>query len=336
MASMSRKVAVITGISGQDGSYLAELLLGKGYEVHGMVRRSSQYFIGRDAGTDFADFIPKHDQLFLHYGDLSDYTSIDRIIRAAKPNEIYNIAAMSDVRVSFDIPEYTGDVTGIGALRVIDSVRNNGLSDTRIYQASSSELYGKVLETPQSETTPFYPRSPYAVAKSYAFWMSKNYRESYGMFVSNGILFNHESPRRGPNFVTSKICRAAAAILNGKQEKLFLGNLDAKRDWGYAPEYVEGMWRILQHDKADDFVLATGETHTVREFLDEAFSHVGLDWNKYVQIEKHLLRPAEVDILCGDASKAERDLGWKTQTTFKDLVKLLMQAELEKTHESNS
>lgn len=326
---MKAKRALITGISGQDGSYLAELLLEKGYEVHGLVRRSSRYFIGADAGIHAEDFIPRHKKIFLHYGDLSDYSSIDRIVREAKPDEVYNLGAMSDVRVSFDVPEYTSDVTGIGALRVIESVRNSGLKNTRIYQASSSELYGKVIETPQSETTPFYPRSPYAVSKAYAFWMCKNYRESYGMFISNGILFNHESPRRGPNFVTSKICRAAARIAAGKQEVLLLGNLDAKRDWGYAPEYVEAMWRMLQHSKPDDFVLATGENHTVREFLEEAFSHVGLDWKPYVKIEPRLMRPAEVDILRGDASKANTVLKWKPKTTFKKLVKIMVDAEVE-------
>ena len=325
---METKRAVIIGISGQDGSYLAELLLYKGYEVHGLVRRSSQYFIGSDAGICVDSFIPTSDKLTLYYGDLSDYSSIDRIIRDVRPHEVYNLGAMSDVRVSFDIPEYTGDVTGLGALRVIESVRNNGLKDTRIYQASSSEMYGKVAETPQKETTPFYPRSPYAIAKMYAYWMCKNYRESYGMFISNGILFNHESPRRGPNFVTQKIVRAAVAIKNGKQDTLLLGNLDAKRDWGYAPEYVEGMWRMLQYTAPDDFVLATGETHTVREFLDLAFGHVGLKWEEYVKIEPRLFRPAEVDLLCGDPTKARTMLGWKPEVTFEKLVELLMSAEL--------
>jgi GDPmannose 4,6-dehydratase len=325
---MEPKRALITGISGQDGSYLAELLLQKGYEVHGMVRRSSRYFIGSDAGIVAEDFIPKHEKLVLHYGDLSDFSSIDRIVRASMPHEVYNLGAMSDVRVSFDVPEYTSDVTGVGALRLLESIRNNGLKDTRIYQASSSELYGKVIETPQKETTPFYPRSPYAVSKAYAYWMCKNYRESYGMFISNGILFNHESPRRGPNFVTSKIVRAAVRIKKGKQEILPLGNLEAQRDWGYAPEYVEAMWKMLQHKEPDDFVLATGETHSVTEFLDEAFSYVDLDWKPYVRVEPHLLRPAEVDLLCGDSSKAQRLLDWKPQTTFKKLVGILMEAEI--------
>lgn len=328
---METKRALITGISGQDGSYLAESLLEKGYEVHGMVRRSSRYFIGSDAGSVAEDYIPSHEKIFLHYGDLSDFSSIDRIIRVSKPHEVYNLGAMSDVRVSFDVPEYTSDVTGIGSLRVIEAVRNNGLTDTRIYQASSSELYGKVIETPQTESTPFYPRSPYAVSKAYAFWMCRNYRESYGMFISNGILFNHESPRRGPNFVTSKICRAAARIKKGKQEVLLLGNIEAKRDWGYAPEYVEAMWSMLQQPEPDDYVLATGETHSVREFLDEAFGHVGLDWKQYVKIEPHLFRPSEVDLLCGDSSRAKSKLGWKPKTTFKQLVKILMDAEMAKT-----
>lgn len=327
---MATKRALITGISGQDGSYLAEFLLQKGYEVHGIVRRSSRYFIGADSGVSTDEFTPSHERLFLHYGDLSDFSSIDRVIRAARPDEVYNLGAMSDVRVSFDIPEYTSDITGLGVLRVIESVRNNGLQDTRIYQASSSELYGKVVETPQSEETQFYPRSPYAVSKAYAYWMCKNYRESYGMFISNGILFNHESPRRGPNFVTSKICRAAARIKQGKQEVLPLGNLDAKRDWGYAPEYVEAMWSMLQHTEPDDFVLATGETHSVREFLQEAFSYVDLDWEQYVRVEPHLFRPAEVDLLCGNPAKAREKLGWKPKTTFKELVKILMEAELSK------
>ncbi len=325
---METKRALITGISGQDGSYLAELLIQKGYEVHGMVRRSSRYYIGSDVGASADDFIPRHKNIILHYGDLSDFSSVDRIVRESKPHEIYNLAAMSDVRVSFDVPEYTSDVTGLGALRVIESVRNNGLTDTRIYQASSSELYGKVIETPQKETTPFYPRSPYAVSKAYAYWMCKNYRESYGMFISNGILFNHESPRRGPNFVTSKICRAAVRIKNGTQEILPLGNINAKRDWGFAPEYVEAMWRMLQHTEPDDFVLATGETHSVEEFLVEAFSYVGLDWKQYVKIEPHLFRPAEVDLLCGDATKAREKLGWTPKTTFKQLVQTLMEAEM--------
>ena len=327
-----KKRAFITGISGQDGSYLAELLLEKGYEVHGIVRRSSNFFIGSDDGAHHS-VLNNNENLFLHYGDLSDYSSLDRIISKVLPDEVYNLGAMSDVRVSFDIPEYTGDITGIGALRVLESVRNNGLKDTRIYQASSSELYGKVIEVPQSETTPFYPRSPYAVAKAYAFWMTKNYRESYDMFAANGILFNHESPRRGPNFVTRKISRGVAGILAGKQDKIFLGNLDAKRDWGYAPEYVEGMWKMLQVDEPDDYVLATGVNYSVQEYLEEAFSYAGLEWRDHVETKEYLLRPAEVAELKGDASKAKEKLGWEAKTDFKALVKILVDADIAKLKE---
>ncbi len=319
------KKALITGITGQDGSYLAELLLSKNYEVHGIVRRSSNYFINSDFGNLSEEKISK---VHLHYGDLSDYSSIDRVIKDVQPDEIYNMGAMSDVRVSFDIPEYTADVSGVGALRVIESVRNNGLKNCKIYQASTSELYGKVVEIPQSETTPFYPRSPYAVAKQYAFWQCKNYRESYDMFICNGILFNHESPRRGPNFVTRKITMGIAAIVNGKQSKIYLGNIDSKRDWGYAPEYVEAMWLMLQQEKADDFVLATGETHTVREFLEVAFSHVNLKWEDYVEIKPELYRPAEVDILIGNPTKAKEILGWEPKTKFNELVKILVEHDL--------
>ena len=280
------KKAFITGITGQDGSYLAELLLAKGYEVHGLVRRSSKYVIGSHEGGLVTD-MPSHDNLFLYYGDLSDFSSISRIITTIRPDEVYNLAAMSDVRVSFDIPEYTGDVSGLGALRVIEAVRQAGVP-AKIYQASTSELYGKVLEVPQTETTPFNPRSPYAIAKQYAYWMSKSYRDGYGMFITNGILFNHESPRRGPNFVTRKITRGAAAIALGGDRKIYLGNLDAKRDWGYAPEYVEAMWRMLQLEKPDDYVLATGETHTIREFLEEAFRHIGKRWEDHVEIKQEL------------------------------------------------
>lgn len=321
------KVAFITGVTGQDGSYLAEFLLEKGYEVHGMVRRSSNFFIGNDDGLyDFEN----HKNLHLHYGDLSDYSSIDRIVKEIQPEEIYNLGAMSDVRVSFDVPEYTADITGVGALRILESVRNNGLiGKTKVYQASSSELYGKVLEIPQTENTPFYPRSPYAAAKAYAYWMTKNYRESYGMFTVNGILFNHESPRRGPNFVTRKISRGIAGILANKQEKIFLGNLDAKRDWGYAPEYVEAMWKMLQVEEPDDYVLATGKNYSVKDFLEEAFRCVGLDWQKHVEIKDHLFRPAEVEELCGDPSKAKEKLGWEPKTDFTSLVKILVDADIE-------
>lgn len=317
------KKAFITGITGQDGSYLAELLLEKGYEVHGVIRRSSAYTIGslKELHTDFrAD----GDKVRLYYADLGDASSIARLIQEIRPDEVYNLGAMSDVRVSFDIPEYTADVTGLGALRVLEAVRMAGLKDTRIYQASTSEIFGKVQEIPQKETTPFYPRSPYAAAKLFAHWMCKNYREAYGMFISSGFLFNHESPRRGPNFVTRKITIGLANILAGKQDKIYLGNLDAKRDWGYAPEYVEAMWMMLQHDTPDDYVVATGETHSVREFLDEAFGYKGLDWTKYVEIRPELFRPTEADILIGDASKAERELGWKPKTKFRDLVRVLV------------
>lgn len=324
------KKAFITGITGQDSSYLADLLLEKGYEVHGLVRRSSKYIIGAHEGSLYhEDVTIHHARLHLYYGDLSDFSSIARIIATVQPDEVYNLAAMSDVRVSFDIPEYTSDISGLGALRVIEAVRQSGKPGTKIYQASTSELYGKVAEVPQSETTPFHPRSPYSVSKQYAFWMSKNYREAYGMFISNGILFNHESPRRGPNFLTRKISRAVADIMLGSRRKVYLGNLDAKRDWGYAPEYVEAMWKMLQQEKADDYVLATGETHSVREFLEEAFSIAGKRWEDYVEIKKELFRPAEVDLLVGDASKAKRDFGWEPKVKFKQLVKILVEADLE-------
>lgn len=320
---MIMKKAFITGITGQDGSYLAEFLLDKGYEVHGVIRRSSTYTVGslKELHTDFrAD----SDKVKLYYADLSDFSSLARLIQEIRPDEVYNLGAMSDVRVSFDIPEYTADVTGLGALRVLEAVRMAGLKDTRIYQASTSEIFGKVQEIPQKETTPFYPRSPYAVSKLFAHWMCQNYREAYGMFISSGFLFNHESPRRGPNFVTRKITIGLANILAGKQDKIFLGNLDAKRDWGYAPEYVEAMWMMLQHETPGDYVVATGETHSVREFLDEAFGYKNLDWTKYVEIRPELFRPTEADVLIGDASKAERELGWKSRTKFKDLVRVLV------------
>ncbi len=322
------KRALITGITGQDGSYLSELLLEKGYEVHGIVRRSSNYYIGSDDGMCEQGYLKDHEKLELHYGDLSDSSGLERVIKTIRPDEIYNLGAMSDVRVSFDIPEYTGDVTGLGTTRILEAVRNNGLINTRIYQASTSELYGKVVEVPQSETTPFYPRSPYAVSKMYAHWMCKNYKESYGMFISSGILFNHESPRRGPNFVTRKISRGVANILAGKQEKIFLGNIEAKRDWGYAPEYVAAMWQMLQQDEPDDYVLATNESHSVQEFLQEAFSYVGLGWEKHVDIKEQLFRPAEVDELRGNPSKAKEKLGWEAKTKFKELVHILVDADI--------
>lgn len=310
------KKALITGITGQDGSYLAELLLEKGYEVHGIIRRSSSFNTGR------IDHI--FDRLHLHYGDLADDSSLREVIIQSNPDEVYNLAAQSHVRTSFDIPEYTGDIDALGTLRLLDICKYRGI---RFYQASSSELFGKVKEIPQTEETPFYPRSPYGVAKQYAYSMTVNYRESYGLFACNGILFNHESPRRGETFVTRKITKAAARIKLGLQDKLFLGNLDAKRDWGYAPEYVEGMWRMLQAEKAGDYVLATGSTYTVKQFLNAAFGTLDLEWRKYVEIDPKYYRPAEVDLLVGDASKAERELGWKAKTMMPELAAMMVRAD---------
>jgi len=321
------KKALITGITGQDGSYLTELLLAKEYEIHGMVRRSSSFNTGRIDHLCFDSAI-KDKRLFLHYGDLGDASAINRILQKVKPQEIYHLAAQSHVRVSFDIPEYTADVTGVGTMRILDAIRDVGL-DTRFYQASSSEMYGLVQEVPQTEKTPFYPRSPYACAKVYAYWATVNYRESYGLHGSNGILFNHESPRRGENFVTRKITIALARILAGKQKKLALGNLDAKRDWGYAKDYVEAMWLMLQQPKGDDYVVATGETHSIREFLDEAFGAVGRDWKEFVTQDPRFLRPAEVDLLIGDPAKARRALGWQPRVTFKELVQIMVRADLQ-------
>jgi GDPmannose 4,6-dehydratase len=315
-----KRCALVTGITGQDGSYLAELLLEKGYEVHGIIRRSSSI------NTDRIDHIFENQDLHLHYGDLCDGSAIDNLIRIVDPVEVYNLGAQSHVRTSFDIPEYTADTDAMGALRLLEVLRDRGI---RFYQASSSELFGKVLETPQTEKTPFYPRSPYAVAKQFAFWSTVNYRESYGMFACNGILFNHESPRRGDTFVTKKIVKAAVKIARGKQDKLFLGNLDAKRDWGYAKDYVEAMYLMMQQPIPDDYVIATGETHSVREFLDEAFGLLNLDWHRHVEIDPRYFRPAEVDLLLGDATKAARQLGWYPKTKFKELVKLMIEAELE-------
>ena len=308
--------ALITGITGQDGSYLAELLLNKGYEVHGIIRRSSSFNTGR------IDHI--FPQLYLHYGDLtSDLTGI---INDINPNEVYNLGAQSHVRTSFDIPEFTADVNALGTLRLLDAIKGKGI---KFYQASSSELYGGVYAEAQSETTPFYPRSPYAVSKLFAFWAVKNYREAYGMHASNGILFNHESPRRGPTFVTQKIVKAACSIFKGTQDKLYLGNLDSKRDWGYAKDYVEAMWLMLQQEKPDDYVIATGEQHSVREFLDLAFARLDLDWHKYVVIDPRLFRPTEVDSLLGDPSKAMKVLGWNpSNTNLNGLVEIMIQAEL--------
>lgn len=340
------KKAIITGITGQDGSYLAELLLEKGYEVHGIIRRASLI------NTHRVDHLYKdpHEhgvKFFMHYGDMTDSTNLIRLIQKIQPDEIYNLAAMSHVKVSFDTPEYTANADGLGTLRILEAVRLLGLEKkTKIYQASTSELFGKVVETPQKETTPFYPRSPYGVAKLYAYWITVNYREAYGLFASNGILFNHESPRRGETFVTRKITLAAAAIKLGLQQKLYMGNLDAKRDWGYAKDYVEGMWMILQHKKPDDFVLATGETHSVREFIELAFKELdieivwkgkGVDEKGYdkktnkclIEIDPKYFRPTEVDLLLGDPTKANRELGWYPKTKFQDLVKMMVNSDFE-------
>ena len=320
------KKALITGITGQDGSYLADLLLDKGYEVHGIIRRASTFNTSRIDHL-YQDPHVHGIQLFLHYGDLSDSVNLVKLLYDLKPDEIYHLAAQSHVRVSFDIPEYTSDVTGVGTIRILEAIRETGVRP-RFYQASSSEMYGKVQAVPQIETTPFWPRSPYGVAKVFAYWATVNYRESYGMHASNGILFNHESPRRGETFVTRKITRAVARIKRGLQKDLFLGNLDARRDWGYAREYVEGMWRILQQDSPDDYVLATNETHTVREFCQEAFAHAGLDWQEFVKHDGRYERPAEVDLLIGDPAKAKRQLGWEATTRFHELVRLMVDADL--------
>jgi GDPmannose 4,6-dehydratase len=321
------KCALITGITGQDGSYLAELLLGKGYEVHGIIRRSSSFNTER-IDPIYKDRHDKGARLFLHYGDLSDPSSLIKILGETQPEEIYNLAAQSHVRVSFDIPEFTGDVTAIGTVRLLDAMRQVA-PKARFYQASSSEMYGLVQAVPQNETTPFYPRSPYAAAKVYSHWITVNYRESYGLHASSGILFNHESPRRGETFVTRKITRAVARIKAGLQDKVYLGNLEAKRDWGYAPEYVEAMWRMLQQDQPDDYVVATGETHTVQEFLEVAFARAGLDPKKHAAFDKRYLRPAEVDLLIGDASKAKKKLGWEPKVKFKQLAEIMVDADIQ-------
>ena len=320
------KRALISGITGQDGSYLAELLLEKGYEVHGLVRRSSSFSTGRIEHL-YRDPHEEDVRLFLHYADLSDSSSLITTLNRVKPDEVYNLGAQSHVKVSFDMPEFTADSTGMGTLRLLEAIRHAD-RPIRFYQAGSSEMFGKVAERPQTERTPFYPRSPYAVAKVFAHWMTVQYREAYGLFGTNGILFNHESPRRGATFVTRKITRGVAAIVAGVENKLYLGNLDAQRDWGYAPEYVEAMWLMLQHDHPDDFVVATGEMHSVREFVELAFSLVGLDWEKYVEIDQRYFRPTEVDELCGDASKARRELGWSPTTSFADIVRRMLEADL--------
>jgi GDPmannose 4,6-dehydratase len=321
------KQALITGITGQDGSYLAELLLSKGYEVHGIIRRASTFNTGRIDHL-YQDPHVNGVRLFLHYGDIADSTNLIKLLYRLRPDEVYHLAAQSHVRVSFDIPEYTADVTALGTIRILEAIRETGVN-SKFYQASSSEMFGKAQEIPQRETTPFYPRSPYAAAKLHAYWVTVNYRESYGLFACNGILFNHESPRRGETFVTRKITQAVAAIKAGLQDKLHLGNLDARRDWGYAPEYVEAMWLMLQQDAPNDYVIATGETHSVREFLEAAFSYAGLDWGRHVEINQRYLRPTEVDLLMGDASKAERLLGWQPKVGFEALVRLMVDADIQ-------
>jgi len=339
------KKALITGITGQDGSYLAELLLEKGYEVHGIVRRASSFNTFR-INHLYKDKMILNKKLFLHYGDLTDSSNLNRLVEKIKPLEIYNLGAQSHVQVSFEVPEYTAEVDGVGTLRFLDAIRETGFN-TKFYQASTSELFGKIQEIPQTEKTPFYPRSPYAVAKLYAYWIVVNYREAYGLFASNGILFNHESERRGKTFVTRKISVAVSKIMLGVQDVLSVGNLDAKRDWGYAPEYVEGMWRMLQADKPDDYVMATGETHSVREFIEESFSVLGeeINWKgdgeseegilkssgkKVVTINPRYYRPTEVELLIGDSSKAEKELEWKPKTKFKELVKIMVVADFKK------
>jgi GDPmannose 4,6-dehydratase len=345
------KTALISGITGQDGSYLCELLLEKGYTVHGIIRRASSFNTFRiDHLYNDPELLNK--RLFLHYGDLTDSSNLNRLIEKSQPDEIYNLGAQSHVQVSFEVPEYTAEVDGVGTLRFLDAIKETGIR-TRFYQASTSELYGLAQEVPQSETTPFYPRSPYAAAKLYAYWIVVNYREAYKLFACNGILFNHESERRGKTFVTRKISVAVAKIMTGQQDKLLLGNMDAKRDWGYAPEFVEGMWRILQADKPDDFVLATNETHTVREFVEESFKVLGeeIEWRgegasekgylksngkEVVGIDPRYYRPTEVDLLLGDYAKAKRILGWEPKTTFKDLVKVMVEADYAKAQKRNS
>ncbi len=325
MQSTSGRKALITGITGQDGSYLAEFLLNKGYVVHGIVRRSSSFNTDRLSHL----YRDRHDpgtRLFLHYGDLVDGIGLREVLTRVQPEEIYNLGAQSHVRVSFDQPVYTVAADALGTMNLLEAIRDTGLP-AHFYQASSSEMFGKVVETPQTETTPFYPRSPYACAKVYSYWQTVNYRESYGMFACNGILFNHESPRRGETFVTRKITRAATRIKEGLQQKLFLGNLDAKRDWGFAGDYVEAMWLILQQERADDFVVATGETHSVREFLDEVFGYLALDWKNHVEVDPKYFRPAEVDLLLGDSSKARRLLGWQPRVNFKELARMMTDAD---------
>jgi GDPmannose 4,6-dehydratase len=318
---VAKRKAFITGITGQDGSYLAEILLEKDYEVYGMIRRSSSFNTAR------IDHI--FNDLELVFGDLTDGSSLNQLMRRIRPDEVYNLGAQSHVRVSFDIPEYTADATGMGTLRLLDAIREEDVK-CRFYEAGSSEMFGQAAETPQRETTPFHPRSPYGVSKVFGYWITRNYREAYGMYTVNGILFNHESPRRGPTFVTRKITRAVGAILRGEQNELLLGNLEAKRDWGYARDYMHGAWRMLQADEPDDYVLATGETHSVREFLDEAFGYAGLDWNEYVKLDERYFRPAEVDVLLGDAAKAKAKLGWEPAVRFQELVRMMVDHDRER------
>src|SRR3989338_2045256 len=325
------KRALITGITGQDGSYLAEFLIKKNYKIYGLIRRSSSF------NTDRIDHLyqdphEKNVKLRLVYGDLNDASSLNRIIKTIKPDEVYNLGAQSHVKVSFDIPEYTSEITALGTTRLLEAIRDSGLK-VKYYQASSSEMFGLTKELPQNELTPFYPRSPYAVSKVYAHWMAVNYREAYQMFACNGILFNHESPRRGETFVTRKITMALARIKYGLQKKLFLGNLDAKRDWGFAGDFVEAMWLMLQQKKPNDYVIATGETHSVREFLQEAFSYAKMDWRKYVRIDQRYFRPTEVDCLIGNSAKARRKLGWKPRVKFKELVRMMVDADMKLTHD---
>jgi GDPmannose 4,6-dehydratase len=326
------KKALITGITGQDGSYLAELLLAKGYEVHGIKRRSSSFNTAR-VDHLLEDWHDREARLFLHFADLADSSSLMKLLHRLAPDEVYHLGAQSHVRVSFDIPEYTGDVTALGTTRLLDAIRETCPS-ARFYNAASSELFGQAPEQPQNETTPFRPRSPYGCAKLYSYWMTTNAREGYGLFAVNGILFNHESPRRGEIFVSRKIARAVARIRQGLQDRLYLGNLDARRDWGYAPEYVEGMWRMLQQAEPDDYVLATGETHSVREFVEAAFARVGMDWRRHVEVDPQYYRPTEVDCLLGDASKARGQLGWTPRTRFHELVQIMVDAEVRALEES--
>jgi GDPmannose 4,6-dehydratase len=322
------KKALITGITGQDGSYLTEFLLAKGYEVHGIIRRSSSFNTGRIMPF-YQDIHEADKRLMLHYGDMADASGLEKLLHRIQPDEVYNLAAQSHVRVSFDIPIYTNDITAMGALRLLEAIKNVGATkQVRYYQASSSEMYGLVQEVPQKESTPFYPRSPYACGKLYAHWQTVNYRESYGMHASSGILFNHESPRRGETFVTRKITRGIARILAGKEKKLYLGNLDAKRDWGFAKDYVEAMWLMLQQNTPDDYVIATGETWSVKQFLELAFGMVGKNWEDYVEIDPRYFRPAEVELLIGDATKAKEKLGWKPRTSFQELVRIMVEADL--------